>query len=279
MSYRTILVHLTDERRLPAMLEAAIPIALCDKARLIGLAVLPPIIIVPDMEGVAGTAIEEHRVAYRAQMNRIRDAFVAATKARGVDAAWEELDGQEVNPFGTVATVVVDRARAADLILAGQANPSWAMSGMLDVGEQLVTESGRPILLVPKTGALSGSTKRVLVAWNGSRESARAVFDAIPLLAAAEQVLVTRLDTDGKAEQPGADICAAIARHGVKCEALQPQRLVTGVGSALLSIAKEQSADLLVMGCYGHSRLREFILGGATRYVLDHMTLPVLMSH
>ena len=281
MSYRTILVHLNDERRLPALLDIAVPIALANKARLIGLAVLPPIIVVPDTDGMPGTVIEEHRVAYAAQIGRMHVAFDEAVGRSGVESAWEAHDGQVVNPFGNVAMIVVDRSRAADLVIAGQTNPEWALSGMLDVGEQVVTESGRPVLLVPRAGARIASAKRILVAWNGSRESTRAVFDALPLLVAAEQVMVAWLDPqpDDINKTTCTDICAALARHGVKCELLKTERSTTGVGSTLLTLARQRSADLLVMGCYGHSRLREIIFGGATRYVLDHMTVPVLMSH
>ena len=125
--------------------------------------------------------------------------------------------------------------------------------------------------------------KKVLVAWNARREAARAVFDALPLLQQAQEVKVIWVnpqDEGGVASDvPAGDICAALARHGVKCEATEVARPQTNVGRTLLMRAAEYGSDLLVMGCYGHSRLREFVLGGASRHVLDHMTIPVLMSH
>ena len=283
MSYRTILVHLNDERRLPGMLDSAISIAIANKAHLIGLAVLPPIIIVPDMDGISGAVIEQHRVAYSAQMKRMQEVFNAVCAKQGVSASWVALDCEAANPFGSVATVVVDQARHVDLVITGQTDQEWALTGQLDVGEEVVTEAGRPVLLVPKTAPIASKAKRILVGWNGSRESARAVFDAIPLLAAADDVIVVWLEPQtesGRLEEfAGTDICAALARHDVKCRVLHHIRLDRGVGPTLLSLSQEHGADMLVMGCYGHSRLREFILGGATRYVLDHMTVPVLMSH
>ena len=125
--------------------------------------------------------------------------------------------------------------------------------------------------------------QRIVVAWNARRESARAVFDALPLLKKAREVIVVWVNPqeDGEAagDLPGVDICTALARHGVKCEATQNIRPSLDVGATLLTTVKNNASDMLVMGCYGHSRLREFVFGGATRHVLENMTVPVLMSH
>ena len=282
MTYRTILIHFTDERRVASMLDTALPLARANKAHVVGLCVLPPIIVVPAMDGVPADAIEEHRDKYREQMARMRDQFATATKAGGVEASWQELDVQTENPFGNVAGVVVQRARSADLVIAGQADPKWPLTGLLDVAEPTIIESGRPVLLVPSAGAAKPMGKHILLAWYGSREAARAAFDALPLLAAAERVTVAEIDGHGeqKPRQTAAttEICATLSRHGVRCEALV-HRAMTGTGSTLLALARDKGADTLVMGCYGHSRLREFVMGGATRYVLQHTTIPVLMAH
>jgi nucleotide-binding universal stress UspA family protein len=123
----------------------------------------------------------------------------------------------------------------------------------------------------------------VLVAWNARREAARAVFDALPILQRAKAVRVVWVNPQSERERtqdvPAGDICATLARHGVKCEAVEQVRPGAGVGATLLACAKDWGADLLVMGCYGHTRLREFVLGGASRHVLSHMSIPVLMSH
>jgi nucleotide-binding universal stress UspA family protein len=112
---------------------------------------------------------------------------------------------------------------------------------------------------------------------------ARAVFDALPLLQRAKEVRVIWVNPQSEGELvqdiPAADICTALARHGVKCEATQAVQPRTNVGQTLLAQAKDCAADLLVMGCYGHSRLREFVLGGASEHILRHMSIPVLMAH
>jgi len=123
----------------------------------------------------------------------------------------------------------------------------------------------------------------VLVGWDASREAARAVRDAMPLLARAEAVTVLTIDAEqspfGHGEIPGADIALYLARHGVKAEVARTVSAGIGIGNTLLSRAADYEANLLVMGAYGHSRVRELLLGGTTRTVLTSMILPVLMSH
>jgi nucleotide-binding universal stress UspA family protein len=123
----------------------------------------------------------------------------------------------------------------------------------------------------------------VLVGWDSSREATRAINDAMPLLQAAQAVTVLAIDpTDGPAghgEMPGADIALHLARHGVKATIESTVSAGIGIGNVLLSRASDLGADLLVMGAYGHSRVRELVLGGSTRTVIESMTLPVLMSH
>jgi nucleotide-binding universal stress UspA family protein len=149
--------------------------------------------------------------------------------------------------------------------------------------ERVTLASGRPILVVPYAGHFATLGQRVLVGWDASREATRAVGDAMPLLAAAEQVTVLAIDPQagpgGHGELPGADISLHLARHGVKAVIERTVSADVPIGDVLLSRAADLGADLLVMGAYGHSRARELLLGGATRTVLGSMTLPVLMSH
>src|SRR5215471_6305021 len=143
--------------------------------------------------------------------------------------------------------------------------------------------SGRPILVVPYVGNFADLGRRVVIGWNASREAARAVNDAMPLLTSAETVTVLTIDPRegprAHGELPGADISLHLARHGVKAEIERTVSADLPVGEVLLSRVADLGADLLVMGAYGHSRARELLLGGATRSLLRSMTLPVLMSH
>jgi nucleotide-binding universal stress UspA family protein len=144
-------------------------------------------------------------------------------------------------------------------------------------------DTGRPALVIPYIGARAIPPKRAMVAWDGSREAARAVNDALPFLRLATSVTILVVDAERRpsqlGEQPGADIATHLARHSVKVEVRQVHGGGLATGDVILSQASDEGTDLVVMGGYGHSRFREMVLGGATRHLLDHMTCPVLLSH
>ncbi len=282
MAYKTVLVHCNDKTRMRRLLGPALDVAARFGAHLVGLSIAPPIVVVPaGMPGSPDTIVlDEHCKAYRRDNPEMKAAFEAAAHARGVETTWREAETEGV----TAADVALRYARVADLIVAGQTDTDWPGSPHLDIADRLVLESGRPVLIVPNTGPRPSVGTRIAVAWNGGREAARAAFDALPLLRHAGDVKLVSIGPQPDGEQPAgaalADLRATLARHGVACdviESVQPPH--TNAGKALLALSAEQGADLLVMGCYGHSRLREFVFGGATKHVLGHMTLPVLMSH
>jgi nucleotide-binding universal stress UspA family protein len=223
--------------------------------------------------------IDEHCKAYRKDNPEMMAAFETAGRARNVALVWCVVDAGSTS----VAEVVLQHARSADHVVVAQTDAKWPGSQRLDIADRLVLGSGRPVLIIPNEGRQRDVGERILVAWNARREAARAVFDSLPLLQRAKEVRVIWVnpESEGQLAQdiPAADICAALARHGVKCEATQAVQPRTNVGQTRLTHAKYCAADLLVMGCYGHSRLREFVLGGASEHVLRHMTIPVLMSH
>jgi nucleotide-binding universal stress UspA family protein len=133
--------------------------------------------------------------------------------------------------------------------------------------------------MVPYIGAVDGIGERVIVAWNASREAARAVADAMPILDGAREVEVFIASDNDIGDLPGADIAAHLARHGIDVTVYETPANNVSIGDALLNRASETGADMIVMGGYGRSRFREFVLGGVTRHMLQHMTVPVLMSH
>jgi nucleotide-binding universal stress UspA family protein len=175
-------------------------------------------------------------------------------------------------------------ARYADLVVIGQHDPDSAMSILESLSpEDVVLESGRPALVIPYAGKFDRFGDRILVAWNASRESARAVADAMPFLRAAKEVMVLavnpRTGEDAHGEIPSVDIATHLARHGVKVTATHTPSVDLAVSDAILNRVSDDGMDMLVMGAYGRSRLRELVLGGVTRDLLRHMTVPVLMSH
>jgi nucleotide-binding universal stress UspA family protein len=206
-----------------------------------------------------------------------RRLFEDGIGQRGVSAEWRTATGFPVD----LAAV---QARYSDLVVLGQLDPADGQVGVNSPSpEDIALSVGRPTLVIPYVGSYSPVGHRVLVAWDASREATRAVNDAIPLLAAAATVTVLTVDppigpTD-HGDIPGADIALHLARHGVNAQVEETVSCGVGIGDVLLSRASDLEADLLVVGAYGHSRVRELVLGGATRTVLMSMTLPVFMSH
>ena len=280
MAYKTILVHCNDKKRVGRIVGAAVELAERFQAHLVGLSVAPPVLVVP--AGVPGSpdtmVIDERAQVYRRDNPAMKTAFQAAVDRKTLTSEWREEDAGT----STIADVVIRHARTADLIVAAQRDWHWSVSAELDVGDRLAVAAGRPVLIVPNEGVHSGIGSRVVVAWNGRREATRAAFDALPLLQQAKDVKVLWIDPRSEDEHAGAfaatDLCTALARHGIACEAVAAAS-DGNVGATLLSRAIEHRADLLVMGCYGHSRLSELVFGGATRHILKHMAIPVLMSH
>ena len=182
-----------------------------------------------------------------------------------------------------LTTLLTTQARCSDLLILGQPEPESTTGLTQPVVESVILAAGSPVLMVPYTGVARAPGSRVLIGWDASREAARAVHDALPLLTQADSIVVLTLDAKtgpGRhGEEPGADIARTLARHGCTVEVRQDRTGSLSVGDAILSRLADLSADLLVMGAYGHSRLRELVLGGATRHILGHMTVPVLMSH
>ena len=279
MSYRTIVVHMSDEARAEGLLDVAIAMARRNQAQLIGIAVLPPPIIValglPDAP--APVLLEDYRRAYINECQRMHVLFQQRTASEGIEAHWQLDDAWAT----TIAGKVLETACTADLVVAGQADRNAPGSGQLDIADHLIIESGRPVVVVPKLLRSTTVGRRVLLAWNGRREAARVIFDALDLLQSAEEVKIVAINDEGGAAAKVSieRICAALKRHGVNCMVAEHDLQSSDVGQELLRCVARNSSDLLVMGCYGHSRLREFVFGGATRYVLKHMTVPVLMAH
>ena len=280
MSYKTILMHCNDRRRIETLLAPTVRLAEKFQAHLIGLSVVPPVSVVGGgVPGAPPITIDAHCQLYREDNPAMRSAFEAAVQGRSFAAQWIDEDAGAFS----VADYALPHAHAADLVVASQTDPDWALTDWLDIPDRLAMESGRPVLIVPNAGIREEMGEKVLVAWNGSREATRAVFDALPILRRAGSVKIVAInpetERDGPEEVPAAGIAAALARHGVKSEAMTVNRPREAVGKVLVDCARDGDTDLVVMGCYGHTRFRELIFGGASRHLLSHMPVPVLMSH
>ena len=281
MSYKDLLVVLDSASDTRGRIEVAASLAEKSAAHLVGLYPIPS----PDLPRRAGYAdlaalepvYREWRERALEQAETVRDVFEKAAKQHGISQEWRGVaDGPEGDP--------ALHARYSDLTILGQRDPDSDELAMSRPHPERVTlTSGRPILVMPYAGRFDNVGKCVLVAWNASREAARAIADAMPILVGADSVTVMSVDprqgAEGDGDLPGADIAVHLARHGVKAQIERTVSADVPIGEVLLSRAADLGADLLVMGAYGHSRMRELLLGGATRSILASMTIPVLMSH
>lgn len=280
MSYKTILVALNDLTRTRELMQVATTLASRSEAHLIGLYVIPAVRIYPAMSAhVTPAVIDAFKLYFEEHSGETRKAFEDAASRAGIAAEWREVEITSPN----IATGIIDHGYQADLIIASQYNEETNSGIESDCCERVVMESGRPVLLIPTAGTIHSIGENVLVGWNATREAARAVFDALPILKSAEATRLVWIDPQDEPRKsgnlPGAEMAATLARHGVRATAEAMPTDSIGEGNALLNRASELGADLIVMGAYGHSRMREFVFGGATRTILQTMTVPVLLSH
>lgn len=284
MAVKDILVHLDTGPRSDARLSLAAGLALKHGAHLTGIYIVD----VPSADIFSGAAMPLISESPTSVVERLRAEAIAIaapieTQFRdrlqrdGLTGEWRLAEGHQAATFAL-------HARYADLAVVGQTNPYQPNeSGLEAVPVTTLLTSGRPLLVVPFAGDYPTVGDRVLIAWNASREAARAVNDALPLLAGARAVTVLAINPKhglgGLGDVPAADIALHLARHGVKAEAAHTVATDIPEGEALLSYAADISADLIVAGGYGHSRVREMAFGGVTRTLLAEMTVPVLLSH
>lgn len=274
MAYKDILVQVDDHPRARVRLELAAGLAARFQAHLIALNVRDQTLLPSHVTAQFGGDLDQFRAAGDAEAaSRVKAMVESLDIPPGVTREWRDVTGP-------LSETVALHARYADLVVIGQAQAEFSSPRLAD---ELIMSVGRPVLVVPFAGRFPTLGRRVMVAWNGGREATRAIHDAMPLLAAAETVHVIAINPGhgmaGHGDVPGADICLHLSRHGVNavCEHVASDDL--NVGEMLLSRLADEDVDLMVMGGYGRSRLREMVLGGATRHMLDSMTVPVLFSH
>lgn len=276
MAIKDILLHLDTSERAAVRLDLAARLAAEQEAHLTGMFVvdvaLPPVGEMYGAGGVLASLLEEMRTAALADAARAEAAFRARCEREGIAHEWRCVEG-------ATAEQLAFAGHYADLVVLGQAapdGPAWAAEAI----DTVLFRSGRPVLIVPYAGRFDSIGRRVLVGWKAGREAARALHDALPILAGAEIVRVMSVNPEGGPDHlPGAAITRHLARHGITAEAAHTVSQEVSEGDVLLNVAADMGADLLVAGGYGHSRWREMVLGGVTRTLLERMTVPVLLSH
>ncbi|MBV9251031.1 MAG: universal stress protein [Acetobacteraceae bacterium] len=285
MALKNVLIHLDSSARSNSRLGLACSLARRWGAHLTGVFIVD----LPTPEFFYAGAVPYMAVPPEELLDRIRAEAIAGSDP--VQAQFrerlrtEDLQGEWRLAEGNLPATLALHARYADLTIVGQPAPNDRREATASNAAIVTTvmSSGRPVLAVPYAGEFSAVGERVLVAWNASRESARAVNDALPLLEQAKMVTVLAVNPrhgiGGQGDVPAADITLHLARHGVRAEAAHTVATDIADGETLLSYAADISADLIVAGAYGHSRARELVFGGVTRTLLNEMTVPVFLSH
>jgi len=279
MNYKTLLVHLDDSSRSALRTAVALDLARRFDAHLIGLYVVCQELARPFFrfdERLRPATLEAQHAQRR---QRAEAAFVDAVRLAGCKGEWRA-------PSGPAVESAALHARHADLVVLGQDNPHdpaayVARHFVVD----LLMSAGRPALVLPYAGTIDTLGRNVLVAWDGSREACRAAADALPLLRRAACVTIEAVTPPGyrtpEQQAPAAiEVAAWLEPHGVRASfSATPRVAGVSTGATLLNRVTDLHADLLVMGAYGHTRGWERVLGGATRTLLESMTVPVLVSH
>ena len=279
MSIKTVLVYLPSEKNAATILEPALRIAGENGAHVIGLHLTPDLPVYGEFPAeVSDEVIARLQKAGKdaaAGAKRVFDEWAPKSSATH---EWRCFTAS----YAAGADLIAQQGRTADLIVCGKPSDdipdAWS-----DFSETAILRSGRPVLMVPGTKTQKTVGEHVVIAWNDTREAARAVFDSIDLLKAAKTVrAVTLIDKEGQreaAEALGADLIANLGRHGVKASLDVSYAGSASAGEAILSRLLEEGCDLLIMGGYSRSRFREMLFGGASRDVLRDTWVPTVLSH
>lgn len=278
MSYRNILVYLNDTYKAPKIVQHAAELARAFESRLVGLNVtvergFGP---TPAIEGLAFSRNEE--------ADHLRAIFEEVTSKARVSGEFRQIKSDGRRPID----IVIARAFAADLVVAGQTTRDWMVSP-IELPAHVIRECGRPVLIVPDNGEGSAIPQKVVLAWNQQREATRAIHDSLPLIRGASAIELFVIEepsgrgkfngyTDQTLGAPN-DLVTGLAEHGIKPIIVTVKSTGAPIGQQIYVRAREQRADLLVMGAYGQSPMRELLTGGPTHQVLSNLSTPTLFSH
>lgn len=275
MNWKTILVHLDSSRRCETRAQFALDIARRFDAHVIGLYLVCQDLVHHMFEPAETLQRKVYEAQRRTSLDKARAAFEHATQLAGVNAEWRA-------PTGSVLDAATLHGRHADVIVLGQDDPDDPEAFIArHFVEDVVMGSGRPVLLVPRAGDIKSLGENVVIAWDDSREAARAVADALPVLRRARFVEIMTVERHRDEEAPaGIEISAYLERQGVRASfSSTPRVRGENTGLTLMERANSMHADMLIAGAYAHSRGLERVLGGVTRTLLETSTLPVLLSH
>lgn len=274
MTYKTILVDCDASPKVGHRLAVAVELAARFGAHLIGVHVRAPVLPPVFADGTVPmeSLLDAFEQAAKAEEAAAAKAFESAIKGSRWSSEWRVVEGYAEEQLANLS-------RQADLLVLGQTDPDSATRAVPARPEAVVLASGRPAIVVPHVGTADPPGKTVMLCWKPTRESARAAADALPFLTKAEKVIVLIVDRTAPEGDPAAEVTTWLERHGIKATVQHDIASDTDVGDVILSRAADNRADLIVMGLYGHSRLRQMVLGGVSRTLLASMTTPLFVAH
>lgn len=271
MSIKDILVHVDHSPAFEERIRLTLRLAKRFGAFVTGIFILPsPAMLIPPDSGAAALAVANFLAELEQDATTTGQEFLSRLRSEGLDGAWHQAQG-------AAAYNIARRARTVDLVILSQRDPNSLT--VLTAPEDVVLSCGPPVLVVPFAGRFNDVGTNAAIAWNSSREAARAAHDALPLLMPQKQVTVVAINPEPDDEEIRGDLVRHLVRQGfdAKAETHVTKRFTPA--EFVLSRVADNGNELVVMGAYGHSRLRETVLGGTTRDMLRSMTVPVLMSH
>lgn len=282
MSFKTILAHVDSESQAPHLLQAAVQLAEQNQAHLIGTYVAHPLGPYVARAGASASSAElakvimKHEYEHAAQLEVL---FENATKDQNLVNEWRFDKSLQ----RSVSSALLEQARSVDVLLVSPTLEESKEVFSHDQIASILTHSACPIVVVPADYAAESFGQFVFLAWDGSKESSRAIFDFLPSLRDASSVWLHRVKSAEEAKRHDddstKDIAAALARHDISLEMSESVSSARDVGKEILKYATERGADCIVMGAYGHSRLHGLLLGNTTQYVLENSKVPLMMSH
>ncbi|WP_119165415.1 universal stress protein [Algihabitans albus] len=275
MPIKTILVHLANDAHHVERLDVAVRLAKQHNAHITALFITFPVGMPASVAGRGASAVflAEAQEQARARAAALEKEFEGTCSNQGVSHTWVVEDGSHQQ-------VLSRHAHVADLMIVSHSEPGEYLEDRfrLRLAEELVLEVGCPVLLLPRLKPVPPFGENILIGWRSNREAVRAVRGSLDLLRAAGSVTVATVGPTPEDKLSEHELVAYLARHGIRAEGVNLEE-EDGVGATLLAETKRRGNDLLIMGAYGRSRLREVILGGATREVLRNAEIPILVSH
>jgi len=279
MEFKNILIHLDHSSGCRNRLEIAFELARDFDARITGLFVVPDYVVPSYVE--AQISVDVITDVTEKALARAEDTMAIYQKL--ADDAGVSMEGQVLE--GQVIPILREHSKYSDLLLLGQDQPDDPDNASYGLADSLLFEGACACIVVPHSGKLGAPGKRVLLTWNASRESAHALREALPLLSRAETVVVLSSEPDdGDSSTAGGhpharELSRFLKSHGIEAISSGISDPDMNVTDAIIGQAADMNADLIVMGAYGHTRLREIILGGVTRDLLKLAPVPLLLAH